>query len=102
MEQINQSRANGFDVKIPVAITYNWGTLYTDIQFHVNPASAAAKKALIRNKKLYQGGRSETPSSFLLDISSISLKYKLYEIFEINYFSHYICADAKFEFLQLM
>ena len=44
LEQINQSRANGFDVKIPVAITYNWGTLYTDIQFHVNPASAAAKK----------------------------------------------------------
>ena len=42
--QVNQSRANGFDVKIPVAITYNWGTLYTDIQFHVNPASAAAKK----------------------------------------------------------
>ena len=42
--QVNQSRANGFDVKIPVAITYNWGTLYTDIQFHVNPASAAARK----------------------------------------------------------
>ena len=42
--QVNQSRANGFDVKIPVAITYNWGTLYTNIQFHVNPASAAAKK----------------------------------------------------------
>ena len=42
--QVNQSRANGFDVKIPVAITYNWGTLYTNIQFHVNPASAAARK----------------------------------------------------------
>ena len=42
--QVNQSRANGFDVKIPVAITYNWGTLYTDIEFHVNPASAAARK----------------------------------------------------------
>ena len=44
LTQINQSRANGFDVKVPVEIMYNWGTLKTDIKFHVNPATAAAKK----------------------------------------------------------
>ena len=44
LTQINQSRANGFDVKVPVEIKYNWGTLKTDIKFHVNPATAAAKK----------------------------------------------------------
>ena len=44
LTQVNQSRANGFDVKVPVEIEYNWGTLKTDIKFHVNPATAAAKK----------------------------------------------------------
>ena len=44
LTQVNQSRANGFDVKVPVEIKYNWGTLKTDIKFHVNPATAAAKK----------------------------------------------------------
>ena len=44
LTQVNQSRANGFDVKIPVEIKYNWGILKTNIQFHVNPATAAAKK----------------------------------------------------------
>ena len=44
LTQVNQSRANGFDVKVPVEIVYNWGTLKTDIKFHVNPATAAAKK----------------------------------------------------------
>ena len=44
LTQVNQSRANGFDVKVPVQIVYNWGTLKTDIKFHVNPATAAAKK----------------------------------------------------------
>ena len=44
LTQVNQSRANGFDVKIPVEIKYNWGVLKTNIQFHVNPATAAAKK----------------------------------------------------------
>ena len=44
LTQVNQSRANGFDVKVPVEIEYEWGTLKTDIKFHVNPATAAAKK----------------------------------------------------------
>lgn len=44
LTQVNQSRANGFDVKIPVEIKYNWGILKTNILFHVNPATAAAKK----------------------------------------------------------
>lgn len=44
LTQVNQSRANGFDVKVPVVIKYKWGTLKTDIKFHVNPATAAAKK----------------------------------------------------------
>ena len=44
LTQVNQSRANGFDVKIPVVIKYNWGILKTNILFHVNPATAAAKK----------------------------------------------------------
>ena len=44
LEQVNQSRANGFNVWVPVEITYNWGTLKTEIKLEVKAASAAAAK----------------------------------------------------------
>lgn len=44
LEQVNQSRANGFTVWVPVEITYNWGTLKTEIVLNVKAASAAAAK----------------------------------------------------------
>ena len=44
LKQVNQSRANGFNVWIPVEITYNWGTLKTEIKLEVQAASAAAAK----------------------------------------------------------
>ena len=44
LTQVNQSRANGFNVWVPVEIKYNWGTLKTEIKIAVKAADASAAK----------------------------------------------------------
>lgn len=44
LTQVNQSRANGFNVWVPVEIEYNWGTLKTEIKIAVKAADASAAK----------------------------------------------------------
>ena len=44
LTQVNQSRANGFNVYVPVEIEYSWGTLKTEIQIAVKAADASAAK----------------------------------------------------------
>lgn len=38
LTQVNMSRANSFDVEIPLTITYNWGTLTAYVTVHVKAA----------------------------------------------------------------
>lgn len=44
LTQVNQSRANGFNVWVPIEIEYNWGTLKTEVKLEVQAAPAAAAK----------------------------------------------------------
>ena len=44
LTQVNQSRANGFNVWVPVEIEYNWGTLKAEIKIAVKAADASAAK----------------------------------------------------------
>lgn len=38
LNQVNMSRANSFDVRIPLTITYSWGTLTATVNVHVKAA----------------------------------------------------------------
>lgn len=44
LTQVNQSRANGFNVWVPIEIEYNWGTLKTEVKLEVQAAPAATAK----------------------------------------------------------
>lgn len=38
LTQVNMSRANSFDVRVPLTITYSWGTLTANVTVHVKAA----------------------------------------------------------------
>lgn len=38
LNQVNMSRANSFDVRIPLTVTYSWGTLTATVNVHVKAA----------------------------------------------------------------